>query len=223
MEIPIALLKRGRQSYDEPKIFTGRTLKLLLPVPEPEEVRDMRLRANLSQAQACAIVGIKEVMTWSNCERRRLNKNPIARMDPIKWAYFLMETGQHPGFVLLPRNGVEFPKSTNAQRRRGASPPEIDISFTVEHFQRRQWEPINGYPFSTMAGACAAVNAIDRYAKLGSRVRIRRYLDGEPEKVISNTTPSQVKQRFSLRQVPPLRRHPSKPATPSCARAGWRR
>lgn len=194
-----------------------------LPVPTPEEVKDGRLRANLSQIQACDVVGIKEVMTWSNCERRKADGTPIARMDPVRWAYFRLKTGQHPEFVMVPRMGVSLPKATTALRRRGPSLPDTDVSFALQQHHRRHWVLLQGGSYTTLSGACAATEAVQRMRGVG-RLRIVRYLNDEPDQVVHShgTKGADRPRKFSLRPNP---RMPSwaRREIPSGARVGWRR
>lgn len=201
-----------RHGEKKPKSSAGRPL-LRLPAPTPEEIREARLKANLSQGQACKLVGISEVMTWSNYERRAANGDPKGKIDPMRWAAFLVLTGQHPGFVLIPRLGVELPKSTTAMRRRGPAIPEQDVTFVVEHLKRGLWEPVEGKPFSTLTAACSAIDAMEECLNIKKK-RIKRYLNGEPDQVVSHPSKrhKHLQHRSAARAYPsslPFRRRQS--------------
>lgn len=198
---------------------------LNLPLPTPEEIRDSRLRVNLSQAQACQIVGFREVMTWSNCERRRSDGTPIATMDPLRWFVFCLITGQHPAFVLAPRLGARLPEAVTAMRRRGPAPAETEPSFVIEQGQQRtQWAAVEGAVFATLPAARAALEAIENARHLGP-LRVTRYLNDQAEQVLLGATGLTANPRragFSLR-APLGSKGGGRLMTPSCARYCWRR
>lgn len=176
---------QGGPSGKRPKRTAGRPVPRL-PAPTPEEIRDARLRANLSQVQACELVGISEVMTWSKYESRREDGEPKSRIDPIRWAHFLLMIGLHPGLVLIPRLGVEKPQATTAQRRRGPSLPDKDVSFAIEQLHHGYWSCVDGDRFTTLTAACAAIHAMDECFRIKKK-RVRRYLDGDPAQVIAHS------------------------------------
>lgn len=172
-----------RLNENRPKRLAGRPLSRL-PAPTPEEIRDCRLRANLSQAQACEIVGISEVMTWSKYETRRTDGEPKGKIDPIRWEFLLLMLGMHPGLIAIPRLGVKQPQATTAQRRRGPSAPsDKNVTFAIEELQHRNWNALEGGRFITLTAACAAVCAMDECLHIHKK-RIQKFIDGEPIKAI---------------------------------------
>jgi hypothetical protein len=145
-------------------------------------------------------------------------------MDPVRWAYFQLKTGQHPGFVLVPRMEVEMPKETSALRRRGPSLPDANVTFVIEHRLRKRWTPLPGDPYSVLTGACAATEAVEMLRDLGA-LRIVRYIDNIADQVVhgackKHDQPSRAS--FSLRctfRLPTW----SRSTLPSSARSSWRR
>lgn len=65
---------------------------LLAGAPEPtaERILAARLAAGVSQAEAARLVGLGKATRWSEHERG------VTRIDPARWALFLLATGQHP-------------------------------------------------------------------------------------------------------------------------------
>jgi hypothetical protein len=148
-------------------------------IPEPEEVKEVRLKANLSQREACNLSGIKEVMTWSNCETRRADGTPKARMDPIRWEYFLLIVGQHSKFVILPRLGVEQPREAAALTRKGPSLPGENITFAVEsRTSEDEWRLVEGGQFTALTAACVAIDTMVACRNL-NELRVSRYSGGD--------------------------------------------
>lgn len=54
--------------------------------PSPEQVKDARVKAGLTQEQAGAVVGAPSRRTWQDWEAGRRN------MPPAKWELFLLKT-----------------------------------------------------------------------------------------------------------------------------------
>jgi DNA-binding XRE family transcriptional regulator len=67
-----------------------------LPVesPTPEEVRAARIQADLTQAEAAACAGLANRPRWAEYEAGKF------KMEPTRWAMFLLITGQYPGWYL---------------------------------------------------------------------------------------------------------------------------
>lgn len=204
---------------------TSRSIEQRLPVPTPEEVKDGRMRANLSQGQACEIVGFREVMSWSNCERRAPDGTPKATMDPLRWFVFRIATGQHPAFVLAPRLGAPIPEATTALRRRSSASADVAVTYVIEQRRRgHRWAALEGAPFLSVTAARAAVEALQGAQGMGP-LRVTRYADDAPEQVLPAADKQVANSRrvnFSLRTLPRVPRA-EHPLTPSCARYCWRR
>lgn len=60
--------------------------------PTPEEAREARLAAGLSQEAAAALVHQSDRGYWSRVERG------VIVMDPSRWELFRIKTGTHPEF-----------------------------------------------------------------------------------------------------------------------------
>jgi hypothetical protein len=69
--------------------------------PTPANVRAVRLDAELTQAQAAALVHLGDVARWSEYER---GVHPI---DRARWELFLIKVGLSPAF--RPAPGVPVP------------------------------------------------------------------------------------------------------------------
>lgn len=70
-----------------------------LPQPTPAAVRAARESAGHTLAQAAALVHYGAHSRWAEAERET---GPGMR-DLAKWELYLLKTGQHPGFSMLPR------------------------------------------------------------------------------------------------------------------------
>ena len=69
--------------------------------PTPENLRTVRVDAELTQAQAAALVYLGDVARWSEYER---GKRPI---DPARWELFLIKVGMSSAY--RPAQGVPVP------------------------------------------------------------------------------------------------------------------
>jgi hypothetical protein len=58
--------------------------------PTPEEIREARLRAGLSQADAAALAGLGAQQRWAEYEAGQ------HQMDASRWLLFLLLLGLHP-------------------------------------------------------------------------------------------------------------------------------
>lgn len=70
-------------------------MKLKLIDPTPEMVRAARDAAGLRQQEAAELVHLGTFQRWSEYERG------VSPIDPARWAYFLLMTGQHPKYFPL--------------------------------------------------------------------------------------------------------------------------
>lgn len=66
--------------------------------PSAAKVRALRLRADLTQREAAALVGLGAAARWSDYEAGR------HLVDPIRWLVFLLLTNQHPTHQLTARS-----------------------------------------------------------------------------------------------------------------------
>lgn len=60
--------------------------------PTPEQVKDARLRADLTQQQAAELIYRNQPQRWSEFERG------IQAMPASDWELFLVKTNQHPQY-----------------------------------------------------------------------------------------------------------------------------
>lgn len=67
---------------------------LLVDVPTPEHIKDLRLDLGLTAAQAAKLVGLTDGSLWTKYENG--NRNP----NKQTWTLFLIASGQHPSFRL---------------------------------------------------------------------------------------------------------------------------
>lgn len=67
--------------------------------PSADKVRAFRLRADLTQKQAAALVGLGQAARWNDYENDR------TRIEPVRWLVFLLMTDQHPTHQLTTRSG----------------------------------------------------------------------------------------------------------------------
>src|SRR3990167_7242025 len=83
-------------------------LALAMPVPTGDQLKAARTAAGLSQAQAAELMGYPlqtgsrggvQSRTWQALESMSDERN----MQGPVFAMFLLLTGQHPGFTLVPR------------------------------------------------------------------------------------------------------------------------
>lgn len=89
-------------------------LQIALPVPSGEELKAARVAAGLSQAQAAELMGYPlqtgsrggvQSRTWQALESSADDRN----MQGPAFALFLLLTGQHPSFELVPRASQATP------------------------------------------------------------------------------------------------------------------
>lgn len=73
---------------------------MILP-PTPENIRAARIDAELTQAQAAALVHLGDATRWSEYER---GVNPI---DPARWELFIVKVGLSRAY--RPAQGVPVP------------------------------------------------------------------------------------------------------------------
>lgn len=90
---------------------TTSPLSLAMPVPTGEQLKAARTAAGLSQAQAAELMGYPlqtgsrggvQSRTWQALESMGDDRN----MQGPVFAMFLLLTGQHPEFVLVPRQAT---------------------------------------------------------------------------------------------------------------------
>jgi DNA-binding XRE family transcriptional regulator len=66
--------------------------------PTPEQIKEARMRAGHTQEQAASMVYLSGKYRWSEYERG------ACKMDPARWALYLLLTGQHPTLIVTPRS-----------------------------------------------------------------------------------------------------------------------
>jgi len=76
------------------------TLPTDLPAPTPAGIRTAREASGLSGEAAAQLVGLGSRKRWSEYE------TGAATIDPIRWAFFLLHTGQHPAYRLARRRAA---------------------------------------------------------------------------------------------------------------------
>lgn len=64
-------------------------------IATPEAIRAAREHAGLNQDRAAALVGLGSKKRWSEFE------TGAASIDPVRWEFFLLHTGQHPTHRLV--------------------------------------------------------------------------------------------------------------------------
>lgn len=90
-------------------------INLMHGVPLPPEIIATRQFAKITQTAAADSVGVSR-RTWQSWE------SGLARMPFATWALFLLETGQHGGYVLQRRQGPLIqPKMTKAPAAKKAA------------------------------------------------------------------------------------------------------
>lgn len=67
-----------------------------LELPTKEKIREMRLKAELSQEQCAKIIGVSGRYRWSEYERG------LSPIEINKWAAFLLAVDLHPIYSLKP-------------------------------------------------------------------------------------------------------------------------
>lgn len=67
---------------------------LLIEVPSPEAIKDLRLDLGLTAAQAAKLTGLSDGALWTKYENG--NRQP----NKQTWTLFLIASGQHPNFKL---------------------------------------------------------------------------------------------------------------------------
>lgn len=149
------------------------------------------MTADLSQGQACDLTYLKEVMSWSNCETRKDNGETKGKIDPMRWEFFLLKIGMHPGWILVPRCDVDMPKR---RIRRNRAKPNPDVFFAIEYLSAcalngpsdEYWLKVPGHPFTTLTAACSALDLF-KACQVACPVRIARYIQGKFDCVIDHT------------------------------------
>lgn len=71
-----------------------------LPTPTPDEIRAARTAAGHTQAQAAEVMGYAALARVSEIETGRRT------IDPARWTWYLLATGQHPTLRLVRRGGA---------------------------------------------------------------------------------------------------------------------
>jgi hypothetical protein len=93
-------------------------MPLNMPVPTGDQLKAARVAAGLSQAQAAELMGYPlqtgsrggvQSRTWQALESTTDERN----MQGPVFAMFLLLTGQHPDFVLAPRQPTGGPASAD--------------------------------------------------------------------------------------------------------------
>jgi hypothetical protein len=187
-EEPFSRLRR----HLAPKNRHAGRADLRLPAPTPQQVKEARLRVHISQSQACDLVHVREVMTWSKWENEKhADADGHSGISPATWDLFLMKTGQHPGFLLLPRMDVPLPFVEHVRHPRRTASAE-DITFAVEENFAGNWARLGGRPFSTMAGACTALNAMQLLQQRQRQFRIARYVGDQFSGVVEQPSRGQA-------------------------------
>lgn len=67
---------------------------LLIEVPSPEHIKDLRLDLGLTAAQAAKLTGLSDGALWTKYENG--NRQP----NKQTWTLFLIASGSHPNFKL---------------------------------------------------------------------------------------------------------------------------
>lgn len=67
---------------------------LIIEVPEPEYIKDLRIDLGLTQAQAAKLAGLTDDALWRKYENAKTKPNKQT------WTLFLIAAGQHPTFKL---------------------------------------------------------------------------------------------------------------------------
>ncbi|MFP1031879.1 helix-turn-helix domain-containing protein [Acinetobacter baumannii] len=67
---------------------------LLVEVPEPEVIKDLRLDLGLTAAQCAKLAGLTDSALWVKYENG--NRSP----NKQTWSLFLLASGKHPAFNL---------------------------------------------------------------------------------------------------------------------------
>lgn len=116
-DVSLALRKYELEHQDEPKqapvrvVRDGDAAAELMQIinrvtqPTPAQVRETRIRAGLTQAQAVAMVSgaDQSVRSWQHYEAEQDKEG--ARVIPLAlWELFLLVSGQHPKFVMTARD-----------------------------------------------------------------------------------------------------------------------
>lgn len=84
-----------------PAVSAARIIPRMILEPTADNVRQARLDAELTQAQAAALVHLRDPMRWSDCERG------VYAMDKARWELFLIKVGLSPAY--RPAKGVPVP------------------------------------------------------------------------------------------------------------------
>jgi len=84
-----------------------------LPSPTPAAIRQARDNAHLSQTEAAKLISTactSPYRTWQSYEALPHTANHRS-MPLASWELFLLLTGQHPRFIIKPRQAVGTQKS----------------------------------------------------------------------------------------------------------------
>lgn len=71
-----------------------------VPDATPDAIRESRLAVGMTQADAARAVDLGAPIRWNEYEAGRRN------MDRLRWAAWLLATGQHPKLQLRDRRGA---------------------------------------------------------------------------------------------------------------------
>lgn len=87
------LLRYG--AYNVNDKFNGMTFEnLLIEVPAPEFIKDLRTDLGLSAAQCAKLTGLNDGAMWRKYENGSRSPNKQT------WTLFLIASGQHPNFKI---------------------------------------------------------------------------------------------------------------------------
>lgn len=74
---------------------------LIPAAPEPHELTRARKAAGVSQQHAAELAGLGSRQYWWSLEAGE------RRISPQAWSLFLLATGQHPAYKLVPKSPSE--------------------------------------------------------------------------------------------------------------------
>lgn len=84
------LLKYGAYSMNK---FDGMTFEnLVIDIPSPEMIKDLRIDLGLTTAQCAKLTGLTDGALWRKYEAGTVKPNKQT------WTLFLIASGQHPNF-----------------------------------------------------------------------------------------------------------------------------
>lgn len=76
------------------------TWRSILPVPTPDEIKESRLAAGLTQDAAARVAGLAGERIWSMWEAG--DRRPACQT----WELWLLRVNQHPHSVLVPKRAT---------------------------------------------------------------------------------------------------------------------